>query len=265
MKVYISVDIEGITGVTDWDETELGHGEHIWAREQMTKETIAACEAAIEAGATEIVVKDAHDSARNLDISKLPKGVQVIRGWASSPESMMAGIDESYDATIFVGYHSAAGDDGNPLAHTMNSSKATYIKINGELASEFWMNSLVSAYYKVPVVFLSGDKMLCEKSKKLVPNLEIVAVKTGIGDATFNMHPSLACESIKEGVIKGLKNRDKCQVETPEELKLEIRFRRHQDAKRASYYPGVKQIDAHTIEYMAKDIEDLMIARMFIL
>lgn len=265
MKVYISVDIEGITGVTSWNETELGHSEHLWAREQMVKETIAACEGAMEAGAREIIVKDAHDSARNLDISKLPKGVQVIRGWASSPESMMAGIDESFDATIFVGYHSAGGLDGNPLAHTMNSTKATYIKINGEIASEFWMNSLVSAYYQVPVVFLSGDKMLCDDSIKLVENMETIAVKTGVGDATFNMHPEEACQAIKAGVVKGLKNKDKCQVEIPDEFKLEIRFNRHQDAKRASYYPGVKQIDAHTIEYMAKDIQDMMIARMFVL
>lgn len=81
------------------------------------------------------------------------------------------------------------------------------------------------AYYNVPVVFLSGDKMLCENSKKLVPNMEIVAVKAGMGDATFNMHPDLACKSIKEGVIKGLKNKGNCQVKAPEKLKLEIRFR----------------------------------------
>lgn len=265
MKVYISVDIEGITGVTSWNETELGHGEHTWAKEQMTKETIAACEGAIEAGAREIIVKDAHDSARNLDISKLPKGVQVIRGWTSSPESMMAGIDESYDATIFVGYHSAAGADGNPLAHTMNVTKATYMKINGRLASEFWLNSLISAYYKVPVVFLSGDKMLCEDSKALVPNMETVAVKTGIGDATFNMHPDLACEKIKEGVVRGLKNKELCQVDIPENLTLEIGFRKHQDAKRAGYYPGAEQVNAHVVRYKAKDVQDLIIARMFLL
>lgn len=265
MKIYISVDIEGITGVTDWNETELGHGEHAWAVNQMTKEVIAACEGAIEMGAKEIVVKDAHDSGRNMDITRLPKEARVIRGWTSSPESMMAGIDESFDATIFVGYHSAAGQNGNPLAHTMNSKKASYVKINGELASEFTMNSLISAYYGVPVVFLSGDKMLCENAKKLVSNMEIVAVKSGEGGATFNMHPDYACECIKDGVKEGLKKIKDCKVESPKELKLEIRFTEHQDANKARYYPGVKGIDDHTVEYIAKDIQELMTVRMFIL
>lgn len=265
MKVFISVDIEGVTGVTDWDETELGNSQHIWAAEQMTKEAIAACEGAIEMGATEIVVKDAHDSGRNMDITRLPKEARVIRGWTSSPESMMAGIDESFDATIFIGYHSAAGQNGNPLAHTMDSKKASYVKINGELASEFTMNSFISAYYGVPVVFLSGDKMLCENSKKIVPNIETVAVKSGEGGATFNMHPVMACESIKNGVKEGLKKIKECKIEAPKELKLEIRFTEHKDANRARYYPGVKLIDDHTIEYIAKDIQELITVRMFIL
>ncbi|MBU5255966.1 M55 family metallopeptidase [Tissierella praeacuta] len=265
MKIYISVDIEGITGVTSWGETELGNSEHIWAANQMTKETIAACEAAIEMGAKEIVVKDAHDSARNIDISKLPMGTSVIRGWTSSPESMMAGIDESFDATIFIGYHSAAGHNGNPLAHTMDSQKAVYFKINGEIVSEFTINSFISAYYGVPVVFLSGDKMLCEKSKELVPNMETVAVKDGEGGATFNMHPNKACECIKNGVKEGLKKINECKIQSPEEFKLEIRFREHKDANRARYYPGAKLIDDHTVEYVARDIQDMITAKMFML
>ncbi|WP_353096165.1 M55 family metallopeptidase [Tissierella praeacuta] len=263
MKVYISVDIEGITGVTNWNETELGHSEHIWAANQMTKETIAACEAAIEMGAKEIVVKDAHDSARNIDISKLPIEALVIRGWTYSPESMMAGIDESFDAAIFIGYHSAAGYNGNPLAHTMDSQKITYIKINGEVASEFTINALIAAYYGVPVVFLSGDKMLCEKSKELVPNMETAAVKSGEGDSTFNMHPDKACEYIRNGVKEGLKTIKECKIESPKEFKLEIRFSEHKYANRARYYPGAKLIDDHTVEYMAKDIQDMITARMF--
>lgn len=265
MKVFISVDIEGITGVTSWNETELGHHEYNWAVNQMIKETIAACQGALEAGAKEIIIKDAHDYARNLDISKLPKEASVIRGWTSSPESMMAGIDESFDAVIFIGYHSASGENGNPLAHTMDSKKCTWLKINGEIASEFTINTLIAAYYGVPVVFLSGDKMLCENSKRLVANIETVAVKSGVGGATFNIHPDRACELIKEGVKKALKNIDLCRIEPPKNPVLEIRFRDHQDAYRAKYYPGAKLIDGYTVEYQAKDVLDLITARMFIL
>jgi len=265
MKVYLSADIEGVTGVTNWNETILGNSEHVWAAEQMTKETVAACEGAIEMGVKEIVIKDAHDSGRNIDITKLPRAATLIKGWTYSPESMMAGIDESYNAAIFIGYHSGEGYNGNPLAHTMNHEKAAYVKINGKLASEFTMNALVAAYYGVPVVFLSGDKMLCEKSKELVPNMETLAVKSGEGGATFNMQPEYACECIKNGVKEGLKKINECKIGSPKNLKMEIRFKEHKDANRARYYPGVKLVDGYTVEYAAKDIEDLMTARMFIL
>lgn len=265
MKVYISVDIEGITGVTSWNETHLGDIEHKWAAEQMTKETIAACEGAIEMGATEIIVKDAHASGRNIDISKLPREVSVIRGWTYGPESMMAGIDETYDAAIFIGYHSAAGQNGNPLAHTMDSEKGVYMKINDELASEFTINTFIASNYGVPVVFLSGDQMLCESSKVLVPSIETVSVKKGEGGATLNIHPDTACEHIKDGVKKALENIEKCKINLPKEFKLEIRFREHKDANRAKYYPGVRLIDDHTVEYIAKNVQDLITARMFIL
>ncbi len=265
MKVYISVDIEGITGVTDWNETILGHIDHAWAADQMTKETIAACQGAIEMGAKEIIVKDAHDSGRNIDISKLPREATVIRGWTYSPESMMAGIDESYDAAIFIGYHSGAGYNGNPLAHTMDREKPVYVKINNELASEFTMNTYIAAYYGVPVVFLSGDEMLCKSSKDIVANIETVAVKKGEGNATFNIHPEHACESIKNGVKEGLKKIQKCKIKSPEKFDLEIRFTHHKDANRAMYYPGVSCVDGYTVKYMAKDIQDMMTARMFIL
>ena len=265
MKVYISVDIEGITGVTNWNETILGHSEHKWAAEQMEKETIAACQAAIEMGAKKILIKDAHDSGRNLDINKLPEEASVIRGWTSSPESMMVGIDKTFDATIFIGYHSASGRNGNPLAHTMNYEKTVYMKINDEIASEFTLNTFISQSYGVPVVFLSGDKMICDESKSLVPKIETVAVKQGQGGATFNLHPKTACRAIKEGVKKSLKDIDSCRIELPREFKLEIRYKEHKDANRARYYPGVKLIDDCTIEYKAKNIQDLITARMFIL
>lgn len=265
MKVYISVDIEGVTGVTSWNETVLENSEHKWAAEQMVRETIAACEAAIEMGATEVIVKDAHDSGRNMDIARFPKEVKVIKGWTNSPESMMAGIDETFDAAIFIGYHSGAGHNGNPLSHTMNSEKAVFIKINGELASEFTMNSYIAAYYNVPVVFLSGDKMLCEQSKELIPNIETVAVKEGIGGATFNMNPEYACECIKDGVKEGLKKIGQCKLDSPKEFNLEIRFREHKDANKAKYYPGASLLDHYSIGYIAKDIQEMMTTKMFIL
>ena len=87
---------------------------------------------------------------------------------------MMAGIDEGFDASMFIGYHSAASEEGNPLSHTMNSNEYDYVKLNGELLSEFIMNAYTSIYYGIPVAFLSGDEMLCENAKKFFPNIVTV-------------------------------------------------------------------------------------------
>jgi len=264
MKVYISVDIEGITGVTAWSETELGNSDYKQFALQMTKETLAACEGAIAMGADEIFVKDAHDSARNIDITMLPKCVKTCRGWTNSPESMMSGIDETFDAAIFIGYHAGAGCDGNPLAHTMNTNN-NYVKVNGELASEFVLNSYAAANYGVPVVFISGDKMLCETAKQFNKGIETLAVKEGVGGATININTDYACELIKQGVINSLKHIKTCKIDIPEKFEVEISYKNHKDAKYASYYPGVTKISPCQVQYTAKDINEFMTTRMFIL
>ena len=263
MKIYISVDIEGVTGVTSWSETILGNEDHYKSAEQMTRETLAACEAAIAMGADEIFVKDAHDSARNIDITKLPRCVKLSRGWTNSPESMMAGMDSSFDAAIFIGYHSGGGTNGSPLCHTMNLNSA-YMKINGEYASEFVINSYIAADLGVPVIFISGDKMLCEDAKKFNENITAVAVKEGDGGALISIQPDYACDLIKEGVKESLKNISKCKIDVPDKFEVEISYKEHMDAKRASYYPGVTQISSHAVQYIAKNVKDLIVTRMFI-
>jgi D-amino peptidase len=264
MKVYISVDIEGITGVTSWTETELGNHEHRLAADQMTKETIAACEGAIAMGAKEILIKDAHDSARNIDFTKIPKCAKISRGWTNTPESMVAGLDETFDAAIFIGYHSGAGFAGNPLSHTMSLS-TNYIKINGDLASEFVIHSYLAAKYGVPVVFLSGDKELCESAKKFNKGIETLAVKEGVGGATISINPELSCHLIKEGVTKALKHVSACKIQVPDRFEVEISYKDHTKAKKASYFPGVTQTGPYSVKYTAKDIDEFSATMMFIL
>ncbi len=264
MKVYISADIEGVTGVTNWDETELYHDAHAAAAAQMTREVAAACRGALAAGADEIIVKDGHDSARNIIAEELPEEVTLIRGWTNSPESMVAGIDETFDAVIYIGYHSGANYNGNPLSHTMNTDN-NYVKINGKYAAEFDMNTYVAAHVGVPAVFISGDAQLCEHAKELVPAIETVAVKSGIGNATFNMSGAKACRLIEEGVQAGLKKIKECKIEEPDSYEVEISFKECIHAFRSSFYPGVEQIDARTIRYTAKDAYEMMTTRMFVL
>ena len=134
MKVFISADIEGVNNILTWDETEFNSPEYAYFRKQMTDEVIRACEGAKAAGATEIFIKDAHDYARNLIMSELPDYVKLHRGWQGCPGSMMAGLDDTFDAVIFIGYHSPSRSDGNPLSHTMNT-RIQHVKINGRIAS----------------------------------------------------------------------------------------------------------------------------------
>jgi D-amino peptidase len=140
MKIYISTDIEGVTGTTHWDETEKGKSDYSEFREQMTAEVSAACEGALRAGAIEVWIKDAHASARNIIASKLPTEAQLIRGWSGHPFVMVQELDESFNAMLLIGYHSAAGSSGSPLAHTI-SDQAAFIKINDDFASEFLLHA----------------------------------------------------------------------------------------------------------------------------
>lgn len=176
MKIFISADIEGITGTTHWDEATKTSPDFAEFSEQMTAEVAAACEGAFSAGATEIYIKDAHATARNLIATNLPQETQLIRGWSEHPYSMVQELDSAFDAVLMIGYHSRAGSDENPLAHTI-SGKASAIKINNLFASEFLIHTYAAALVDVPVVFLSGDEGICTEAKSILPEISTVAVK----------------------------------------------------------------------------------------
>lgn len=140
-----------------------------------------------------------------------------------------------------------------------------YVKINGEKASEFDMNAYVAAYYNVPVVFVSGDEQLCYHAKQLIPEIETAGVKWGWGNATVSVSPKEACNMIRDGVIKGLAKLELCTLASPSEFNLEINFKECVHALRASFYPGACQLDERSVSYTAKDIQEMMTARMFML
>jgi len=265
MRVYISADIEGTAFTTDWDETRKGNADYPAAAQQMTAEVKAACEGAIAAGAEYILIKDAHGSARNIDLSQLPKCCEVVRGWDGSPEHMVEGIDESFDAAMFVGYHAAAGRNGNPLSHT-NTTKTTKVTLNGEPCSEFLSYSYCCALYGVPTVFLSGDKTLTEDSKDIHPCLKTVAVKDGWGGHTICKHPEYACDLIREGAEAALKqDLSHALCTLPSHFVFEVSYKEHFHAVKFANYPGFKKIDSHTICMETDDFTDILRAITFVL
>ena len=129
LKVFISVDMEGVAGVVNWEDVNRTGKDYDLFRKIMTKETNAAIEGAIAAGATDILVRDSHGSARNILPHLLDKRARLLRDWSGSQFSMMEGIDKTYDAVVFIGYHAKAGTEDSPLAHTMSSSRIKDLSI----------------------------------------------------------------------------------------------------------------------------------------
>jgi D-amino peptidase len=263
MKIFISADIEGVTGATSWTETEKEHADYAEFREQMTAEVAAACEGALNAGATEIVVKDAHWTGRNLIASKLPHEVRLIRGWTLDPYSMMAGLDETFHAALMTGYHSRAGSDASPLAHTI-TGRVDYLKINNRYASEFLINSYTAGCLRVPVVFLSGDAGICQDASAFLPGLTTVAVMEGTGEATSSIHPALAVERIRSSVESALKGDvARCRVPMPQHFAAEVRFKGHTNARQASFFPGARLAEPHVVQFEADDYFEVLRFFMF--
>lgn len=259
MKVYISGDIEGITGTTNWNETEKNLPDWEQFAKQMTKEVSAAAKGALLAGADKIIIKDAHDSGRNINMDELPEEVELIRGWTGDPLSMMAGIDETFDAAIFIGYHNGADTISNPLSHTMSTSEVLNVKLNGECISEFILNAYAAALFDVPVVFVSGDKGLIEKVKEVNSNIVTLGVKDGVGGATINMHPKKAVKETEELVKKSLSEGvESKKIKLPERFDLEIEYKDHKSAYRYSFYPGAEYKSPRTVIFKTEKYYEIL-------
>lgn len=203
MTVVISADMEGTAGVTCCAETERDKPDYPEFQSLMTAEVTAACNGALDADATEIIVKDAHHTGRNLLVDRLPDEVRIVRHWSGHPHSMIFGIDGNCAAAIYTGYHDAAGTDSNPLAHSF-TGRIMRRTINGALASEFTVNAITAASLGVPSAFLSRDAGICAAAEALVPGIVTLPVSRGFGPATSSLSPVCARERIREGVARAL-------------------------------------------------------------
>lgn len=264
MKVFISADIEGTAGISSWDEARKSGPGYAEFREYMSAEVVAACEGARAAGASEVVVKDGHETARNVISARLPDYVTIIHGWPGNPHSMMCGLDDSFDAVLFTGYHAKAGSSANPLAHSFNGRISRFY-FNGELSSEFTHNAHIAAYHRVPTVFISGDAGICGDASALVPAIATVAVSTGIGPASASMTPARACAEIRSGVEKALKaDLSACLLQMPDEVDMQIEYANPTEAYRCSWYPGAELMSDCRLRFRHKDFFEVMRAFRFI-
>ncbi len=243
MKVYISVDIEGVACICDRSEVDIAQqSDFAPFKQQMTAEATAACDGAFTGGAQEVVVKDAHWTGRNMDphAFSAPDGasLRLIRGWSGHPFAMVQGLDESFDAVAFVGFHSAASAGGNPLAHTINGGKFTRVELNDVVASECLIYAYAAASVGVPLVFLSGDQDLCDEASGQVEGLVTVPVLQGSGASSISMAPLESMSLIRDGMVRAVQARHIAPMALPSEFEARIVFTSPTVAYGKSFYPG---------------------------
>ena len=179
MKILIATDMEGITGVTTWEQVTPGHAEYARFRKQMTQDVNAAIRGASDAGADEVIVADGHWNASNILIEELDPRARLNTG-SPSPFSMMQGIDESIDGVIFIGYHARNGTPNAILDHTWSSKTVANVWLNGILTGEYGLNAAVAGHFGAPVIMVSGDQTACAQVMELLGDLEIAVVKQAL-------------------------------------------------------------------------------------
>lgn len=258
LKVFISVDMEGVCGVIHWEDVSRNGKDYSFFRKLMTQEANAAIEGAIAAGATEILVRDSHGSARNILPDLLHPEAELIRDWSGGPLSMMEGIDETFDAVIFIGYHARAGTPNGVLKHTMTGTIFDVV-LNGKRMPEAGFNAFIAGNFGVPVVLVAGDLAICKQAKELFGDVETVAVKEGIGKAAKMLHPKKAQEMIKKKTTEALKRiKDFKPYKLNPPYTMEVTFTDEEIAARSSWIPGAKRSGERSVSFTSNDFMEVL-------
>lgn len=258
LKVYISVDMEGVAGVVTPDQLGPGGFEYERFRKFMTGEALAAVDAANAAGAAEIVVSDSHGNGENLLIEEFPKNVRIVRAWPRHG-GMMAGLDSSFAAAIFIGYHASTTNSNGVRAHTFSSAHYARVALNGNAVTEGEFNAAYAGAKGVPVIFASGDDVAVAELKSRLGNIETVATKRALSfHSAETLTPEAAREEIQSGVkvaLSRLRDFKPFVVKTP--VTLEITFKNYMPAEVLSFLKIVERVDSHTIRYIGKNMDDV--------
>ena len=258
LKVYISADMEGVVGVVTNEQLGPSGFEYARFREFMTGEVNAAIDGALAAGATEIVVSDSHGNGQNLLIEKLPQDITLVRAWPR-PLMMMQGIDESFDAAIFIGYHTSTSNPEGIRAHTMSSARLAEVKLNGIPMPEAGINAAIGGHFGVPIVMISGDDKIVEEARSIIGDIEGAVVKWAIGfHSGRTLMPEAAYDLIRQKVTTALNRLDDFEpyrLETP--ITLDVRWKNYRPSEVFAYLPIVERTDSHSIRFVGNDMVEM--------
>ena len=257
LKIYISVDMEGIAGVVSGEQLGPTGFEYGRARQWMTDETLAAIQGARDAGATEFVISDAHGNGQNLLIDQLPNDVTIIRSWPR-PLMMMEGIDSTFAAAVFIGYHSSTSNMRGVRAHTMSSATLTGVALNGTQMPEGGVNAAIAGHFGVPVVAVSGDDAAVAEVSGIVGGapMEGAVVKRAISfHAAATMTPKAAQELIRAKVKTGVEKRAALKpFALRGSVTLDLSFKHYRTAEMLAYLSIVTRTDAHSIRFVGRNV-----------
>lgn len=253
MKVFISCDLEGISGVVSREQTSSEGRDYQRARELMTGEVNAVVEGALAAGAKEIVVNDSHGPMTNLLIEKVHPAATLITG-APKPLSMMQGTDSTFHAAIFVGYHARMGTHG-VLSHTISGAVVANVWVNDIAVGETGINAGLAGYFGVPVVLVTGDDVVCEEAKSLLPWVHTATVKRAVNrNAARCLPPEKARQVLKEATARALSDVQNAKPWLPASpVTFKIEFKDSGLQANAARLPFVREVDPRTLSFTADD------------
>ncbi len=259
IKVFISADMEGITGVVTGEQLGPTGFEYARFREFMTADVLAAIQGAREAGATQFVVADSHGNMQNLLIERFSPDVTIVRG-SPRPLEMMEGIDSTFSAVMFIGYHAATTNPRGVRAHTISSATFAAVEVNGVAMAESGINAAVAGHFGVPVVMVSGDDQAVAEVAQLVGSVEGAVVKQSIGfHAAATMTPEAGQGLIRaraKAAMSRLKDFKPYVIRGP--LALDLTYKSYTPAEAMAILPGIERRTAHTVRYQAKTILELV-------
>lgn len=253
MRIFISVDMEGMPGIFSNDQTDPKGDRYDEGRQIMTEISLSVCEELHKNGVEEVLIADSHDGMGNIYYEKMPEYVSLLRG-SKRPLSMVYGIERGFDGAIFLGYHAAAGSLHASFDHTYSSTKYSEITVNGKRASEFYINLLVAGRNKVPVILVGGDQVLEEDVKEKAPWVEYVRFKESVSrHSSINPSPEKIKAQLKEKVRTAVKNLKSAKIVDVSPLTVVYRMKHTQDADVAELIPGLERLDGYSLEYKCKD------------
>jgi D-amino peptidase len=250
VKIYMSVDMEGITGIVHREQIMSEGREYERGRQLMTQDLNAAIEGAVRAGATEILVNDSHATMRNILLSEMKPPARLITGAPSTKDMcQLQGLDETFDAAFLIGYHARADTFGAILSHTIASSAVAELRINGRPQGETGLNAVVAGHFGVPVALVTGDTLLAEEAREyLPPGVEIVAVKTSIGRTVADcMLPEVTYDLIADAAERAVQSPLPEPIEAPTPIEVEIDLQTSEMTDRVAYFLDLPRRGGRTV------------------